>query len=504
LLAAGATAVAGTAFAPTLASAHTAPGVTEWDHEYDVVVIGFGVAGGAAAYEAASAGARVLVLDRGAAAANASHGSNVYLGGGTPIQQAYGVEDSPEEMEKFLLASQGPEPDRDKIRVYVEQNPGHYQWLIELGIGFSPEPADRCLKYSGGENVYPCTEMAKPAMRGHRHPSQATGKWIQRTLLEKVRASGATLILDADAEHLVQSDDGAIQGVIASVDGERRSFRATGGVVLASGGFAKNQEMVAQHAPLYLRGNPIDVYGNDGWGIRAGQKVGAAVRRLGAVCCFHAIGPPKSRYEGILVNANGQRFITEADVVDQHRLGDRIVREQRGRAYLIVDSRSLGERPPGLSRALGFERPEDEKAAEASTIAELERLLGIPELGLQQTVETYNRHAAEGVDPFFHKPEEYLRPIEHPPFTAVRASIGEGPFAYFTVGGLRTNAETRVLDHQGTPIPGFFAVGRVAAGILNYPYYLSGLSLGEGTLFGRIAGRTAAEQRGLRTAAQGG
>ena len=493
VIGAGAAALAGgVALAAAPADAHPETRVKKWDHDYDIVVIGLGVAGGSAALEAARAGARVLVLDRGSAAINEGHGSSVYLGGGTPVQKAYKVEDSAEEMEKFILASQSPEPDRERIRIFVERSLPHFQWLLDLGVQFSPDPADKCLIYSGGEDVWPCTEMAKPAMRGHRHKGGATGKAIQRLLTEHLRQAGVPLQLAADCQRLVQGNDGRVQGVIAEIDGKAQSIRARRGVILATGGFAQNRDMLKQHAPLYLNGTPIDVGSNDGWGIRAGQSIGAAVKRMEGVSCFFAPDLPESRVSGILVNRFGQRFIAEESYYGI--VGYRIVREQDGVAFQIVDADMLGKRPE--IKIAGAPLPHmEEVAARANSIAELEKLLHMPETGLQRQVQAYNEFAAKGQDPFFHKQAKYLKAIAKPPFTALKASIGEAPFSFFTVGGLQTNVKTEVLDLDGTPIPGFHAVGRTAAGILNYPYYVSGLSLGEGTMFGRVAGQLVASTK---------
>ena len=101
-------------------------------------MIGFGAAGAAAAWEAATAGASVLVLERTAAAGGAAAMSDgmIYLGGGTSLQRACGFEDSAEEMEKYLLASCGPEPDAQRIRVYCQESPGHFDWLVAQGVPF--------------------------------------------------------------------------------------------------------------------------------------------------------------------------------------------------------------------------------------------------------------------------------------------------------------------------------------------------------------------------------
>ena len=147
---------------------------------YDVVVVGFGIAGGCAALEAARAGASVLLLERAAVHGGTSSmsGGHFYLGGGTAVQQATGQDDSVEEMVKYLTAvSKEPEP--DKIRAYAEGSVEHFDWLEALGFEFErsyyPEkaviqPGTQGLMYTGNEKVWPFPEQAVPAPRGHKVP----------------------------------------------------------------------------------------------------------------------------------------------------------------------------------------------------------------------------------------------------------------------------------------------------------------------------------------------
>lgn len=114
--------------------------VSSYDVEADVVVVGYGCAGAAAAFEAAQSGADVLVLERasGAGGASALSGGELYLGGGTPIQQACGFDDTPAAMATFLTAALGPGADAAKIDRYCEGSVAHFQWLVDCGVPFTP------------------------------------------------------------------------------------------------------------------------------------------------------------------------------------------------------------------------------------------------------------------------------------------------------------------------------------------------------------------------------
>jgi 3-oxo-5alpha-steroid 4-dehydrogenase len=141
-----------------------------------------------------------------------------------------------------------------------------------------------------------------------------------------------------------------------------------------------------------------------------------------------------------------------------------------------------------------FEKPEYDFSlvAAGETPAELERELGLPPGSLEATLALYNRHAEQGVDPVFHKQPEYLKPLVTPPFGAIGCSTDDALYAAFTLGGLRTDVDGRVADPEGRSIPGLFAAGRASSGIA-VGSYSSGISLGDGTFFGRRAGRAAAE-----------
>ena len=480
MLSGGAVAAAA-ALAPAMASAAVRP-PKRWDAETDVLVIGFGISGACVTHEALKAGAKVTVLDRASAAANESHGTYIYFGGGTALQKAMGVEDSLDDLHKYLLSANGPDPDKARIAVLVERSLENFDYVTGLGIPFSAEPGKVTLKFTGNERAWPCRELARPAPRGHFLRADAntgTGAWIQRRLLDEARKLGATLHLAADAQHLVLGDDGAVEGVIATIDGAPRALRAKKGVVIATGGFANNREMVLQHAPIYADYLPVDVGANDGWGIRAAQAAGAAVRRMGA-CDVTWMIPPV----GLAVNLAGQRFVPEDAYYGL--LGDALARTQNNQAFCVLDATMRG--PADNPHGAWFST--EVNTVWGDSIAALEKAMGIPAPALQQTIETYNRYAARGEDPFFHKDRAYLRPLTKGPFSATRPTGPQGgALTFFTLGGLRVTPRSEVLDQQGVAIPRLFAVGRAASGIPSPNYFTSGLSLAECVTFGRLTGQ---------------
>ena len=200
--------------------------VEEWSDEVDVVVVGFGIAGACAALEAARAGARVILLERAAeyGGTSAMAGGHFYLGGGTAVQQATGVEDSAEEMFKYLMAV-SLEPDEEKIRAFCEDSVEHFDWIEALGMQFERslyekkaviQPGTEGLMFTGNEKVHPFRDLAKPAPRGHKVPSPGD-------------TGGAKMVLDALAERIAETDvdvryeTGAANLVVQQVNRRGRS-----------------------------------------------------------------------------------------------------------------------------------------------------------------------------------------------------------------------------------------------------------------------------------------
>ncbi len=459
----------------------------------DVVVVGLGIAGTCAALGATEAGASVLAVERAVAAGGTSglSGGLIYLGGGTPVQEACGYTDTAENMERFLLAACGPNTDATKVHAYCEGSVAHYHWLVDHGVPFkgqfndepNREPFDDSgLVFSGGEDSWPFIDIADPVPRGH-HPQfpDTAGGFLMDRLGEARAKTSVRTETDARVDRLIVDRDGAVAGVAILHDGETRAVRARRGVVLAAGGFIFNEPMLGHYCPPALRPNAAWRVGqpnDDGRAIRLGQGVGAALRNMHAVECALPIGPPHRLARGLLVNARGERFVNEDTYTG--RIGMRALLEQDGEIYLIVSEEIFEVNFVGMRLQWAAETPE-----------ELARDIGLPEAALAKTVAEYNRHAADGRDPQWHKTAPFVTPLRAP-LGAVDLRVDRNAiYAPFTLGGLATDADGAVLDATESPIPGLFAAGRTTAGIAAGGY-VSGISLGDGSFFGRRAGINAA------------
>ncbi|MFD2470355.1 FAD-dependent oxidoreductase [Amycolatopsis silviterrae] len=478
----------------------SAASIAEWHDSADVVVAGYGIAGVSAAVEAARSGAQVLILERtsGWGGAAALAGGFVYLGGGTPLQRALGFEDTVENMEKFLLAAVGPGADEAKIADYCRGSLEHYDWLVGNGVpfrealwdepGWEP-PHDEGLAYSGGENAAPFNTVATPAPRGHvpqmrdkRTGEQGGGYMLMKPLAETAEALGVRVAYDVRLSRLIV-DGERVVGVLARRYGQDIAVRADLGLVLATGGFAYSERMVADHAPQLIGRPGAAIEEHDGAGILAATAFGAATAHMDAteVAFF---GDPQLLARGILVNAQGQRYVTEDTYPG--RIGQATLFHQGNQAFLVIDEQAHEEALATVTATPVFRVP---PTWAAETVAELESDMGLPELALQTTVTLYNTYAAQGRDPLFGKKPQWLRPLTG----AVAAFDLRGATAGFPLGGLRTDLDSRVLHVSGEPIPGLFAAGRCTAGICTGGY-VSGASLGDGSFYGRRAGRAAAKE----------
>jgi 3-oxo-5alpha-steroid 4-dehydrogenase len=466
--------------------------VARWDLSADVVVVGLGIAGACAAMQAADDGAEVLVLERAGAGGgtSANSGGLIYLGGGTPVQQACGFEDTPDDLYDFLAAISEPGADRRRIRLFADGSVEHFHWLEQKGLPFKrsfhdepgmESPGDDCLVFSGGEDCHPWRDLARPAPRGHKPRARGkAGPFLMQRLLASLADHALRSAADTRVETLVVDDEGGVVGCVARRAGEQISVRAHRGLVLAAGGFIQNESMVALHAPALLRCNVRNgVEGDDGRGIRMGQGAGGAVLRMGLGEVALPSTIPNRLSRGLYVNRQGQRFINE-DTYYGH-IGVEALFRQDGRVYLLLDERTFERGLVGLAPKWVGE-----------SIAEVEREAGFPDGSLQSTVELYNRHAARGEDPQFHKRRERVQPLDAPPYALVDCSTDEAIWATFTLGGLHTDADARVLSPDGDPVEGLYAAGRNAALFCGHGYPGSGISLADGSFFGRRAGRHAA------------
>jgi 3-oxo-5alpha-steroid 4-dehydrogenase len=521
-----------------------------WDLSADVVVIGFGAAGAAAAIEAEQAGAHVLVLDRfnGGGATELS-GGIVYAGGGTVQQMAAGVPDSAQAMFGYLSVEVGEAVSPRTLREFCDGSVGMLAWLVGHGVPFDgslcPDktsyPTNRhYLYYSGSELSF--ADIAPPAPRGHRVVGRGTsGAVFFARLASAVAASGARVVPQTTATKLITGDGGRVTGVqcsslrsapawvrcshrmlhklgkkpflyagglgrhmhrpVAWLDAKyARPLRiqAQRGIVITAGGFIANRAMVRQHAPAYRGGLALGTVADDGGGIALGVAAGGATRFLDRISCWRFITPPSAFLRGVLVDQAGQRICDESRY--GAAIGEAMVTKHDRRGWLLLDQPILADSRRRLrASTLWFQLMQavyllNRARVSAPTIEAVAAKAGVDPEGLAATLAAYNKVAADKQPDPLGKPAELVREIRTPPYSLIDLFIRPRP-AYpapmLTLGGLVVAEDTgRVLRADGSAIEGLYAAGRSAVGICSNSY-ISGLSLADCVFSGRRAGRSA-------------
>jgi len=459
---------------------------------YDLVVIGMGAAGLSAAVsyvdatEAREQTPRVAVLER--SVEEERGGSTRFTGSWFRVTEDRQLD--PRFVETMESVSGGL-ADLDYCRTLERELPASIDFLEQHNVGYVYFKQGLPNRNTGGG-------LGMPAGNGLGIVDGLAG------VLE--RADGAELLYETEAVRLSVSDDGRVDGVVVrGRDGLLRTLHA-GAVVIASGGFEGNKEMLTQYLGERACDLPVISPGtgnNRGEGIRMAVEVGADT--AGQFDMFHAepvdarsTKPDPVIYPytyGIVVNRHGRRFFDEGkNSFDStfEELGYLIWRRQEQTAFLIGDQTSVSV--AGFSDVIFTDLP----PVTADTIAELAARLAVDPAVLETTVAEFNAavgpgefdpytfdgKATVGLDP---PKSNWAFPLDSPPFIAYPLTCA----ICFTFGGVRTDSHARVVSPSGTPIPGLYAAGEVTG--LYYHEYPVGTSVIRGITFGRIAGAHAAE-----------
>ncbi len=476
--------------------------------EFDVVVVGCGIAGLSAAVSALEQGARVAILER--APLEDRGGQTRWTEAMMRMKSLDAVSDDFEEhfaknaghyLDPELVAEAAGSwenwssivkvlgfTDPELISTLADRAGSTIRWLEKFGVRFDFLP---------GYFITTCTTRMAPV---------GGGRALVEALAAAAERSGGEFHYRTTAQDLIREPDGSVAGVVASgPDGESIRFRARA-VVLGSGGFQGNGEMLTRYLgprARYTRPVARGGYYNKGEGIRMALAAGAAP--CGDFGEIHAepLDPRSGATEpivlvfsyGVLVNRDGRRFIDEAPAtVDAtyEAITRTILQQPEGIAYVILDSRV--EEVPNWKRCVRSDQP----PIVAESLAGLATALGIDGRKLERTIAGYNAAcvpgrfdplAADGLstDPELDPPKSnWARTIDRPPFMAYPVICGN----CFTFGGIKVNSSSQVLDMAGVPIPGLYAAGEMTG--LYYGTYTGATSVLRGAVFGRIAGTQAA------------
>ena len=457
-----------------------------WNMEYDVVVAGYGAAGATAAISASDAGASVLLLEKapkGAEGGNSKFAGQDVMG---PTTYEGGL--------AYFKALRGMFTDSTSdtmLETYVAECVKNPDYLVSLGAvreEFWDKPWPEFPEFEGAETI---------------HTWIVGGQSFQGTLYkllqENVAKRDIDVLFGAPAKHLIQDPfTKVILGVQFEKDGKTVNVRAKNGVVLATGGFEANQEMIQNYLQQPYVYVVAAVY-NTGDGIKMAQEVGADLWHMsnsaGFSWGFQPEGQPTAvrnltLKSGIIVGPMGERFMNEAAASRHGKIyygGRWIAMPTPLPAYYIFDENTRLAGPIARGWSDGNEA-EIEKGwiKKADTIEELAALIGVDPATLKASVDKYNGFVDAGEDIQYGRDPATLVPVKEGPFYAMEI----GPTMLNTQGGAKRNEKAEVIDVNGNPIPHLYSAGEMGA--LFADMYNGGGNLGECVSFGRIAGANAA------------
>ncbi len=540
--------------------------------EFDVVVLGSGAAGLTAALTARGHGARVAVFEK----ADKIGGTSAWSGGmiwipNNPHMQRLGIEDSRDDAITYLMSMSHGLMEEELVGSFVDHGPEMVTWIednTEVVFQSVPEFPDYHPEFPGGKpqggRSLECPLFSYDQLGEHKDRVTVGANYGTAPItMEESNLGKAVPIVVSDAEmerrakidargcgqsligHLFYAclrakiniftshqatefltEDNVVTGVRLNGPNGPVEVKASGGVVLATGGFEWNQELVKS----FLRGpltSPVSIPTNEGDGLKMCMRIGAALGNMREAWWMPAVETPtaddvadtqvhlfaaeRARPRSIIVNEEGKRFTNEA--ANYNAFGAAFHQQDVARfsypnlpCWFVFDQQHLDMfgyllEPPGS--------PAPNWMAQGQTLRDLAESIGADPDGLEATVTRWNENVDRGVDPDFHrgesvhdtwwgdptvkgKPEATLGRIDQGPFYALEVKSG----ALGTKGGPKTDATGRVLSVDGKIIGGLYAAGNVMASVMGMTYGGAGGTLAPGMVFGFLSGRDAANRAG--------
>ena len=451
---------------------------------YDVVVIGAGGAGFSAAITARNAGANVVLLEKMPAV-----GGNSLISGAEMnvaknwVQPKLGInDDSPELHAQDTFKGGDGKGDMKVINVMTHEALDAAKWCRDyLGVRFE----DDNLFFFGGHS-------RKRALIPVGH----TGTEFIAKFQAKADELGIPVITNMKAEELIKDKDGRVVGVKATMDGSEYTFNAKGGVVLATGGFGANPEMVKKYNPkIDERFKTTDAPGTTGEALYMAERAGAQLVNMGYIQTYPICDPisgaieliADARFDGaIMLNQEGKRFVEE---LQRRDVMSKAILEQTGKYCYAIFNGEIEKR----SHAITHHQDEVEVFTKtgilhkADTIEGIADFFKIPVDNLKATIARVNEFARTGKDLDFNYRSRFVD-LSTGPYWIYRGV----PSVHHTMGGLKINPKAEVLDANDKPIPGLWAAGEVT-GCTHGTNRLGSNAYTDIIVFGRIAGAEAAK-----------
>ncbi len=468
----------------------------KWDHESDVVIIGGGTAGLPASIKVAEAGFKATVLE-----------TRKMLGGsfrmvwgsfntaGSEEQKERGIKDTPKILYKDMVTVGGVDP--EIAQTYADYQLEAYQMLREEGIRFP--------------GVIHLPGHSKARGLGSLSIGNIGVKMVN-ALENRAKRKGVEILTEHRATRLIMNYDiGRVAGVIVEVGGKIKYFKARKAVIIASGGFGRNKELVAEFAPDMVNCVPVMPPSHMGDGLKMALAIGAATKDIGKAVApawpvdavTHSNALRALNFGGIMVNNEGERFADESypDSFYGPMTGAGML--QSGGFYWVIYSQKTVEDLYKAGEAYGKGGGKDFSLAldrckqiKADSIDELAKATGIDAKGLKKTIDKYNSDIQKvGHDTVFGRKVQKggiptpIFKIDKGPFYAVKCVTSTTSMK----GGIKINGKCQVIDPYGDVIPGLYAAGEVAGGLCTKTYLL-GVMTSASCSQGIAAGKNAAKE----------
>jgi fumarate reductase flavoprotein subunit len=470
--------------------------------EADIAVIGSGASGLAAALTAAGEGAKVILFEKQPSPGGTSNFFNGIFAVESDMQKEQYIAYSRDQAFRNFMEYNHWRVNAPLVRALINKSADTIRWLQENGVEF------------------PEVTINMPDAPRTYHIVKGGGEAVVKALVFKAKEKGVSIKLGTPVKKILKGKKGPT-GVIAEIDGEDIQVDCRA-VIIASGGYANNKEWIKKYTGLGLGENvmPIGNVGKMGDGIRMAWEMGAGAEGMGVLHILRA-GPfgPEFPFMNIVeaaaiqpilwVNPQGERFCDEGIAYYDTSTGNVNARFKKGYTFCVFDDsikqyfmekgidRGVAQVYLPGSRLKNLNTELQELVARNTTELfgenSIEKLAGKMEVDpsvLKATVEQYNGFCEKGHDELFAKDPNYLRPLKGPRFYAVRARtcfLG-------TLGGIRINYRTEVVNQYDVPIPGLYAAGNDAGGLHADSYSMRDSSGGASAFAvnsGRIAGENA-------------
>jgi len=457
--------------------------------DFDVIIIGGGGAGMSAALAAAEAGVSVLLVEASARCGGATMlSSGAFYAANTRVQRAAGIDtDTPRAMFTYAMALNRYRMQPAVLQRFCEEGSEALHWLLDLGVKI--------------KRISPSDVSGSGIPRSHWVDGGGAG--ITEVLEGRLQSAGVEVVTRTRVQKLVK-DNGNVAGI--EIDGAIVRAKA---IVVASGGFGANEELLARYLPSQVKGRwyvgpPTSQGDAFGFGAAVGADLYGENRGL------HLMSPGLNRTLEVapgwlvFVNRHGQRFMNEDAAYGIQNSAMEGQPDQT--AFAIMDQAAFDEPPSDFRFApliaageltTDWRHDTLETALQAGkilkgeTLEELASLAGIePAEALVQTVARYNADVAAGADSLFFKNPGHLRQLSGGPYYAAVLTM---QILGITSCGLRIDRDAKVQDRFGRAIPGVYAAGEAAGGVMGEVYIGSGNSVAGAITYGRIAGKNAAQ-----------